>query len=144
MKHKVFPKPTLPRVLGMKKKSLHGITYALQNSGIEDDYTGMTLDVTILLLEYIASNMNECDTIADVIKTNEANVSAIYDTDIIVLGLSCRSFNCLKRAGLNTIGDIAELSESELRNIRNFGKKSFNEVVSALSKCGVILNCKGG
>lgn len=44
------------------------------------------------------------------------------------LDLSVRSFNCLKRAGINTVGDLLALSEEETRNIRNLGPRGFNEV----------------
>ena len=42
--------------------------------------------------------------------------------------LSVRSFNCLKRAGVNTIEDLTNMTESEMMKIRNLGKKSFDEI----------------
>ena len=39
-----------------------------------------------------------------------------------------RSYNCLKREGINTVGDLVQKSESELMDIRNFGQKSIDEV----------------
>ena len=44
------------------------------------------------------------------------------------LGLSCRSFNCLWRAGVRTIGDCLARSEAELKKIRNLGAKSYDEI----------------
>ena len=49
------------------------------------------------------------------------------------LDLSVRSFNCLKRAGINTVGDLLALSEEEIRNIRNIGAKSVNEVLEKIA-----------
>lgn len=55
------------------------------------------------------------------------------------LDLSLRAFNCLKRAGLNTVGDIIEVPLEELANIKNFGKKSFNEVKDKIESLGLEL-----
>ena len=44
------------------------------------------------------------------------------------LGLSVRAFNCLKAAGLRTLGDLAELEVSDMVKFRNFGKKSLKEL----------------
>ena len=49
------------------------------------------------------------------------------------LDLSVRSFNCLKRAGINTVGDLLALSEEEIRNIRNMGAKCANEVLEKIA-----------
>ena len=49
------------------------------------------------------------------------------------LQLSVRSYNCLKREGVNTVGDLVEKSEQELVDIRNFGQKSIEEVKQKLS-----------
>ena len=55
------------------------------------------------------------------------------------LDLSLRSFNCLKRAGYNTVGEIIEKSESELKDIKNFGKKSLEEVIDKIHSLGLSL-----
>ena len=55
------------------------------------------------------------------------------------LDLSLRSFNCLKRAGYNTVGEIIEKSESELKDIKNFGKKSLEEVINKIHSLGLSL-----
>lgn len=52
----------------------------------------------------------------------------IQGCDICELSLSVRAYNCLKRAGYNTIEQVAELTEQELLSIRNMGKKAANEV----------------
>ena len=44
------------------------------------------------------------------------------------LDLSSRTLNCLKRAGLNKVGEVMEKTKDELLDIRNFGEKSFNEL----------------
>ncbi len=60
------------------------------------------------------------------------------DNDILIdeLELSVRSFNCLKRAGIETIGELLQKSESELAAIPNFGQKSIDEVIENLGGRG--------
>lgn len=55
------------------------------------------------------------------------------------LDLSLRSFNCLKRAGFDTVADIVSKPKSELREIKNFGKKSLTEVMAKLEELGLSL-----
>ena len=56
------------------------------------------------------------------------------------LQLSVRPYNCLKRANIHTIGDLLEYSPEKLQELKNFGKKSANEVFSTLkNKLGIIL-----
>ena len=55
------------------------------------------------------------------------------------MDLSLRSFNCLKRAGFDTVGDIVEKSEAELKTIKNFGKKSLEEVKDKVHEMGLSL-----
>jgi DNA-directed RNA polymerase subunit alpha len=61
--------------------------------------------------------------------------------DILIeeLELGVRSYNCLKRAGIQTVGDLVSKSEGELNAIPNFGKKSIDEVVETLSQRGLNL-----
>ena len=61
----------------------------------------------------------------------------ILDTPIEELDLSVRSYNCLKRQGVNTIGQLNECSENDLLNIRNFGAKSIEEVKDKLQQMGL-------
>jgi DNA-directed RNA polymerase subunit alpha len=50
-----------------------------------------------------------------------------------------RSYNCLKRVGIETIGDLVSKSEAELGAIPNFGKKSIEEVKDSLASHGLLL-----
>lgn len=60
-----------------------------------------------------------------------------YQITIEELNLSVRSYNCLKREGINAVGDLIEKSESELMDIRNFGQKSIDEVKAKLEELGL-------
>jgi DNA-directed RNA polymerase subunit alpha len=61
--------------------------------------------------------------------------------DILIeeLELGVRSYNCLKRAGIQTVGDLLQKSESELNAIPNFGRKSIEEVIETLKSRGLDL-----
>ena len=52
------------------------------------------------------------------------------------LDLSVRSFNCLKRAGINTVEDLINKSEEDMMKVRNLGRKSLDEVVAKLESLG--------
>ncbi len=68
-------------------------------------------------------------------EVNDTNISKTIEE----LDLSLRSFNCLKRAGFNTVADIIEVPESELKTIKNFGKKSLEEVIDKIHSLGLSL-----
>ena len=55
------------------------------------------------------------------------------------LNLSVRTFNCLKRAGINTVGDIISMTEEDFIRIRNLGKRSYDEVISVIGGLGLKL-----
>jgi DNA-directed RNA polymerase subunit alpha len=60
-----------------------------------------------------------------------------YAITVEDLNLSVRSYNCLKREGINTVGDLVQKSEAELMDIRNFGQKSIDEVKAKLEELGL-------
>jgi len=60
-----------------------------------------------------------------------------YAITVEELNLSVRSYNCLKREGMNTVGDLVQKSEAELMDIRNFGQKSIDEVKAKLEELGL-------
>lgn len=55
------------------------------------------------------------------------------------LDLSVRAFNCLKRAGVNTVSDLINKSQDEMMKVRNLGKKSLEEVLAKLDSLGFSL-----
>jgi DNA-directed RNA polymerase subunit alpha len=71
----------------------------------------------------------------------EEDTTQSGDLAIVIedLNLSVRSYNCLKREGVNTVGDLIQKSEAELMDIRNFGQKSIDEVKSKLDELGLTL-----
>lgn len=69
----------------------------------------------------------------------EESLDEGLDKTIEELDLSLRSFNCLKRAGFDTVADIIAVPESELKTIKNFGKKSLTEVIDKIHELGFVL-----
>lgn len=59
------------------------------------------------------------------------------ETPIEDLDFSVRAFNCLKRANINTLGDLTARSELEMMKIRNLGKKSLKEVIDKIKGMGL-------
>ena len=53
------------------------------------------------------------------------------------LELSVRSYNCLKRAGISTVEDLANRTEEDMMKVRNLGKKSLDEVINKLHSLGL-------
>ena len=69
----------------------------------------------------------------------EADSSKVLDMTIEDLDLSVRSFNCLKRANINTVADLAEKTEDDMMKVRNLGRKSLEEVKKKLEELGLTL-----
>ncbi len=62
-----------------------------------------------------------------------------WDVPVESLNLSVRSFNCLKRAGISRISELLDMSEDEIIKMRNFGKKSLDEIKAVLEERGISL-----
>ena len=69
-------------------------------------------------------------------KSDELNKS------IDELELSVRSYNCLKRAGINTVEDLCAKSRDDLMKVRNMGRKSLDEILNKLEGMGLHLSVK--
>ena len=87
---------------------------------------------------------NKPKKITEIEDGNQFNISEPYH-DILIeeLQLSVRSYNCLKKAQINNVGDLLKYSPKELLKLRNFGRKSADEVFSVLkNRFGIIFNDK--
>ena len=74
-----------------------------------------------------------------VVEKQETGGSKILDLTIEELDLSVRSFNCLKRANINTVADLISKTEDEMMKVRNLGRKSLEEVINKLAMIGLTL-----
>ena len=70
---------------------------------------------------------------------NDSSMYPIDKLSIEDLGLSTRAFVCLKRSGIHKVTDVINLTEQELREVRNLGNVTYNEIVSVLEKYGLYL-----
>lgn len=69
----------------------------------------------------------------------ESKQSKVTDKSIGELDLSVRSYNCLKRAGINTVQELCKLTPEQLVNVRNLGKKSLDEIYNKIQELGLKL-----
>ena len=96
-----------------------------------------------LLIEHLKSfsNLSDESAITEImVEKDDKGKEKILEMTIEELDLSVRSFNCLKRAGINTVEDLISKSEEEMMKVRNLGKKSFDEVKEKLQSLGFDLN----
>lgn len=68
---------------------------------------------------------------------DEPREASIHDMPVEGLGLSVRSLNCLKRAGVRTVGDLVQYNEEDVMKLKNFGQKSLDEIKDKLVEYGL-------
>jgi len=88
-----------------------------------------------IMSEYLSQFINLTDNVSDVeimVEKEEDRKEKILEITIEELDLSVRSYNCLKRAGINTVEELIMRNEEEMMKVRNLGKKSFEEVQQKL------------
>jgi len=135
------------------------VNYTVDNTrvGSVTDYDRLTLDVwtngTItpddavslgakILTEHLNLFVNLSATTkdAEVMTEKEENKKErILEMSIEELDLSVRSYNCLKRAGINSVEDLANKTEEDMMKVRNLGRKSLEEVLNKMSDLGLAL-----
>jgi DNA-directed RNA polymerase alpha subunit len=86
--------------------------------------------------EGIAAAREHLLTLVDTTPTGMDSPKLALDTRIEALEFTLRTYNCFKREGVHTIGDLIKRSEASLYDIRNFGVKSIDEVKAKLGKIG--------
>src|SRR2546427_10139149 len=134
------------------------VSYSVENTRVEQmtDRDRLILDVetngsitarealasagsTLLELVSLFSELAEAQGLAVGPAQDETQLSGDLAITIEELNLSVRSYNCLKREGVNTVGDLIQKTEAELMDIRNFGQKSIDEVKGKLDELGLSL-----
>lgn len=82
-------------------------------------------------------DLSENEFAADImVEKDDNSIEKVLEMTIEELDLSVRSFNCLKRAGINTVEDLINKSEEDMMKVRNLGKKSLDEVAAKLESLG--------
>ena len=136
------------------------VNMTVQNTrvGQVTDYDKLTLDVYTngtlgpdegvslaakVLSEHLAQFINLSESAREVSvmidKEPEGKEKAL-DMNIDELELSVRSYNCLKRAGINTVAELINKTPDEMMKVRNLGRKSLEEVLAKLKELGLALN----
>ena len=138
---------------------VYNVNYTVENTrvGSNTDYDKLTLDVltngTISAKEAISlgakilnEHLNLFVDLSDEAKNAEIMVEReetikekVLEMTIEELDMSVRSFNCLKRAGIDTVEDLINRTEEDMMKVRNLGKKSLEEVILKLESLGLAL-----
>ena len=136
------------------------VNYTVDNTRVGQitDYDKLTLDVwtngvinaqeaVSLAAKVLTEHLNLFVDLSDKGSTTEIMVEKddkgkekVLEMTIEELDLSVRSFNCLKRAGINTVEDLISKSEEDMMKVRNLGRKSLEEVLAKLKELGLQLN----
>lgn len=135
------------------------VNYTVDNTRVGQitDYDKLTLDVwtngvinaqeaVSLAAKVLTEHLNLFVNLSDKASSTEVMVEKddkgkekILEMTIEDLDLSVRSFNCLKRAGINTVEDLINKSEEDMMKVRNLGRKSLEEVIQKLNSLGFSL-----
>ncbi|NLW07824.1 MAG: DNA-directed RNA polymerase subunit alpha, partial [Clostridia bacterium] len=138
---------------------VHKVNFKVENTrvGQVTDYDKLTLEVwtngTItpaeavssaakILIEHQQLFVDLTDKIDDevtIVDKQEEEHDRLLDMSIEELDLSVRSYNCLKRAGINTVGELVNRTPEEMMKVRNLGKKSLEEVTRKLTELNLSL-----
>ncbi len=111
----------------------------VQTNGSIRPEEAMALAAKILIEHLnIVTNLSEIADMTGIMNAKqEDSKMKKLETSIDDLDFSVRAYNCLKRAGVNTLGDLTEKSELEMMKIRNLGKKSLKEVMDKIKDMGL-------
>ena len=101
-------------------------------------YAAKILSEHLYLFINLSDNVKDKTIITE--KAEEVPETTAKDMSIDELELSVRSFNCLKRANINTVKELCAKTPDEMMKVRNLGKKSLEEVLAKLKELGLSLN----
>ena len=138
---------------------VHRVNYTVENTRVGNvtDFDKLTIEVwtnkTItardavslgakILCEHFSlfTDLSEnIETRSIVVEKSEAQRDKVLEMTIEELDLSVRSFNCLKRANINTVEELINKTEDEMIKVRNLGRKSLEEVIHKLAMLGLVL-----
>ena len=133
------------------------VNYTVENArvGQHNDYDKLTLDVWTdgsltpteavslgakILTEHLAMFVNlteEAQNAQVMVEKEETHKEKMLEMTIEELDLSVRSYNCLKRAGINTVKELTDRTEADMMKVRNLGQKSLEEIKLKLNDLGV-------
>ncbi len=117
------------------------LTIEVWTNGTISAKEGVSLAAKILTehLNLFVDLSDEAHNVEIMVVKDENNKEKYLEKSIDDLDLSVRSFNCLKRAGINTVEDLINKSEEDMMKVRNLGRKSMDEVIARLNDLGLSL-----
>ena len=104
-----------------------------------DEATSLAAKVLMEHLDLFVSMTAEVNDMDIMVEKPEGKKEKVLEMTVEELDLSVRSFNCLKRAGINTVDELTDKTEDEMMKVRNLGKKSLEEVQEKLAELGLSL-----
>jgi DNA-directed RNA polymerase subunit alpha len=102
-----------------------------------DEAIGLSAKILIEHFKLFMTLTDHADNVEIMIEKEEDKKEKVLEMTIEELDLSVRSFNCLKRAGINTVQELTEKSMDDMMKVRNLGKKSLEEVEQKLEGLGL-------
>lgn len=117
------------------------LTLELETDGSINPQEGMSLAAKILVEHLnLFIDLSENLSVMEIMVEKEENKKEkVLEMTIEELDLSVRSYNCLKRANINTVEELTEKTEDDMMKVRNLGKKSLEEVIQKLEELGLKL-----
>ncbi len=110
------------------------LTIELWTDGSLEPYEALSLAAKVLS-EHLKLFVDLSETAKNtqiMVEKEEEQKEKVLETPIEELELSVRSFNCLKRSGISTVGDLTKKTENDMMKVKNLGKKSLEEVIEKL------------
>lgn len=102
-----------------------------------DEATSLAAKVLTEHLNLFIGLTEHVNNVNIMVEKGEDQKEKVLEMTVEELDLSVRSFNCLKRAGINTVEELTEKTEDEMMKVRNLGRKSLEEVVKKLNELGL-------
>ncbi|GAA0116400.1 DNA-directed RNA polymerase subunit alpha [Clostridium senegalense] len=102
-----------------------------------DEAIGLSAKILIEHFKLFMTLTDHADNVEIMVEKEEDKKEKVLEMTIEELDLSVRSFNCLKRAGINTVQELTERSMDDMMKVRNLGKKSLEEVEQKLEALGL-------
>ena len=111
----------------------------MQQLGLGDVFQGR--EYAYQLIDVVAIDLSEVAQAAEVmIEKEDDEKEKVLEMSIDELELSVRSYNCLKRAGINTVEELTNRTPEDMMKVRNLGRKSLEEVLAKLDELGLSLS----
>lgn len=109
-----------------------------------DEAVSLAASVLSAHLQLFIEMSDNARTIEVMTETEEDEKEKVMEMNIDELELSVRSYNCLKRAGINTVEELCNKTQDDMMKVRNLGRKSLEEVLAKLKELGLSLNSSEG